>query len=100
MSRLHHNAKIANECPAPIDRLFGEDYAPLSSYGVPALRSAVGQTRKEKTQAAYPTRYRFLHADRMELLLAITSPDIEQCPAWLVLAFERGSVIDRDELSR
>jgi hypothetical protein len=99
MSNLHHNARIANECPTPIGRLFGENHFFPSSQSVPATRSAVGQARNDRPQAAYATR-RFTHPDRMEVLLAITNQDIEQCPAWLVLAFERSSFIDGDELRR
>lgn len=100
MSNPHHNARIANECPAPIDRLFGENHFLPSSHSVPAMRSALGQAWNDKPQAAYATRQRFTLPDRMEMLLAITSQDIEQCPAWLVLAFERSSFIDGDELRR
>ena len=63
-----------------------------------ARQNAVRQARNEKPQAAYPTRIQFTHADQMETLLATTIHDIDQCPAWFVIASERSSFIDRDEL--
>lgn len=100
MSNPHHNARIAKRVSRADRRLFGENHFLPSSHSGPATRSAVVQARNDRPQAAYARRQRFTHPDRMEMLLAITSQDIEQCPAWLVLAFERNSFIDGDELRR
>lgn len=94
MSRFHRAARTFKGCPAPIGLFGGDDSLP-SSYGVPDMRS---ETRHDASyrelQEARPTWARLTHTDRMELLLALNSPDIDQCPGWLVLAFERSSFID------